>query len=62
MTINRDRIVFIDLETTGLIPEEGSILEAAAVITDNDLKVLVLQDIHKRLQALGLSNWRNALK
>ena len=24
MTINRDRIVFIDLETTGLIPEEGS--------------------------------------
>lgn len=33
-----DRFVFIDLETTGLEPKGGLILEAAIVLTDNNLR------------------------
>ena len=35
-----NRIVWIDLETTGLDPRHGRILEIAIVVTDGDLKAL----------------------
>lgn len=35
-----NKFFFVDLETTGLNPEENVILEVAAVITDNKLNIL----------------------
>jgi len=53
-----NRLIWIDLEMTGLDPDHDSILEIATVITDGDLNVLaegpVLAITHpvKRLQAM----------
>ena len=47
-------LVFIDLETTGLEPEKGSILEVAVVLTDDNLEecgqpiVSIVKPIHMR--------------
>jgi oligoribonuclease len=38
--MNEDRLVWIDLEMTGLKPDEDTIIEIATVVTDKDLKVL----------------------
>jgi oligoribonuclease len=35
-----DKLLWLDLETTGLDPEKGQILEVGVVVTDGDLKVL----------------------
>ncbi len=36
----KDRLIWIDLEMTGLRPEQDSIIEIATVVTDRDLKVI----------------------
>lgn len=38
--MNKEKMVWIDLETTGLDPEMNRILEVACIITDNDLDTL----------------------
>lgn len=38
--INKDRLLWLDLETTGLEAESNAILEIAAVITDFDLRTI----------------------
>ena len=38
--MNNDRLIWIDLEMTGLKPEEDVIIEIATVVTDNDLNVI----------------------
>lgn len=40
MAIDRDNLIWIDLEMTGLEPEADYIIEIATVITDKHLKVL----------------------
>lgn len=35
-----DELLWMDLETTGLVPREGRILEVACIATDKDLNVL----------------------
>ena len=35
-----ERLVWIDLEMTGLDPEKGGILEIASVVTDGNLRIL----------------------
>ncbi len=40
MTVNADHLVWLDLEMTGLNPEEDRILEIATLITDSQLNVL----------------------
>lgn len=35
-----DRLIWIDLEMTGLDPEENVIIEIATIVTDNDLNVI----------------------
>jgi len=40
MTINRQNLVWMDLEMSGLDPERETILEIATIITDGDLNVL----------------------
>jgi oligoribonuclease len=37
---NHERLIWIDLEMTGLMPETDQIIEIATVITDNDLNIL----------------------
>jgi len=38
--INEDRLLWLDLETTGLNPQSDAILEVALVVTDFDLRCL----------------------
>ncbi len=38
--MNNDRLIWIDLEMTGLKPDEDVIIEIATVVTDNDLSVV----------------------
>lgn len=57
-TNTNDRLIFMDLETTGLDPDKNEILEVACVITDKDLIELAVyeeivavpdpENVHKR--------------
>jgi oligoribonuclease len=38
--MSNDRLIWIDLEMTGLKPDEDFIIEIATVVTDNDLNVI----------------------
>jgi oligoribonuclease len=38
--MNNDRLIWIDLEMTGLKPDEDVIIEIATVVTDNELNVV----------------------
>jgi len=38
--MSRDRLIWIDLEMTGLKPDEDFIIEIATVVTDNELNVI----------------------
>lgn len=40
MSQNKQNLIWIDLEMTGLFPETDSIIEIATVVTDKDLNVL----------------------
>lgn len=40
MTVSAQNMVWIDMEMTGLDPEENVVLEIAAIVTDKDLNVL----------------------
>jgi oligoribonuclease len=40
MTETKNRLIWIDCEMTGLIPESHDLLEIAAIVTDADLNVL----------------------
>ncbi len=51
--MNKDKVLFLDLETTGLSPQFCSILEVAAVIVDSDVQEgniferVIYQDVQK---------------
>jgi len=38
--MNKDNLVWIDLEMTGLDPEKNKIIEMATIVTDSDLNIL----------------------
>ncbi|WP_406664477.1 oligoribonuclease [Gallaecimonas sp. GXIMD1310] len=40
MSMHKDNLIWIDLEMTGLDPEQQRIIEIATIVTDKDLKVL----------------------
>ena len=40
MTVNKQNLIWIDLEMTGLEPETDSIIEIATIVTDKDLNIL----------------------
>jgi oligoribonuclease len=42
MHLNEDNLIWIDLEMTGLDPDNDSILEIATVVTDKNLNVLAM--------------------
>ncbi len=54
----RDRLVFVDLETTGFDPDNDGILELACVITDLDLNELAVHTDHGSRGDLKLFNHR----
>jgi len=54
------KFCFVDLETTGLYPQDGGILELALIITDNKLNELEVYEavIHQTQYVLdGMNNW-----
>jgi len=54
------KFCFVDLETTGLNPTDGGILELALIITDNKLNELEVYEaiIHQSQYTLdGMNNW-----
>ncbi len=40
MSVSKDNLIWIDLEMTGLEPQEDQIIEIATIVTDNHLNVL----------------------
>jgi oligoribonuclease len=58
LTIADDRLIWIDLEMTGLDCDSDSIIEIATVVTDRDLAVLAegpelaIHHPHERLEAM----------
>ncbi|WP_191603105.1 oligoribonuclease [Marinomonas algicola] len=40
MSLNKDNLIWIDLEMTGLDPDVNTIIEIATIVTDKDLNVL----------------------
>jgi len=56
-----NRLIWIDLEMTGLNPDHDSILEIATVITDGDLNVLtegpVLAIFQPEARLLAMDDW-----
>ncbi len=58
--MNKEKMVWIDLETSGLDPEDCFILEVACIVTDNDLKPLGgMQAVIQRSQGQidGMNEW-----
>lgn len=60
-TVPADRLVWLDLETTGLDPDHDTILEIATVITDKDLNTIatgpVLPVHHPESLYLQMDPW-----
>ena len=57
MTQNASNLIWIDLEMTGLIPEQHRIIEIATIVTDVHLNVLAegpVLAIHRSEEELGL--------
>ncbi|MGL4250704.1 MAG: oligoribonuclease [Aeromonas sp.] len=61
MTVSAQNLVWIDMEMTGLDPEESVVLEIATIITDKDLNVLAegpVIAIHQSEQELAkMDEW-----
>ncbi|AEF54475.1 oligoribonuclease [Marinomonas posidonica] len=61
MSLNKDNLIWIDLEMTGLEPEQDTIIEIATVVTDKDLNVLAKGPnlaIHQEKSVMdGMDEW-----
>ena len=61
MAQDATRLIWIDMEMTGLKPDQDRIIEAAIVITDQDLQVVAEGDVHVVHQADsildGMDSW-----
>ena len=64
MAVNDQRLVWLDLEMTGLDPEKERIIEAAVIVTEPDLTfvaegpVLVIHQSNELLD--GMDNWNKS--
>jgi len=61
MTINKQNLIWIDLEMTGLEPATDSIIEIATIVTDKELNILAegpVLAIHQSKQTMdGMDAW-----
>lgn len=61
MDVKAQRLIWIDLEMTGLQPEQDEILEIATLVTDSDLRVLcagpVLAVHHDEAALARMDDW-----
>ena len=61
MTVSAQNLVWIDMEMTGLDPEQNVVLEIATIVTDKDLNVLAegpVIAIHQSEEELGkMDDW-----
>ncbi len=61
MDVKAQRLIWIDLEMTGLQPEQDEILEIATLVTDSDLRVLcagpVLAVHHDEAALVHMDDW-----
>ena len=61
MSLDKENLVWIDLEMTGLNPDENTIIEIATVVTDKHLNVLAEGPnlaIHQSLEVMGaMDEW-----
>ena len=61
MTVSAQNLVWIDMEMTGLDPEQNVVLEIATIVTDKDLNVLAegpVIAIHQSDEELGkMDDW-----
>ena len=61
MPQNRNALVWMDLEMTGLEPEKDRIIEMATIITDGDLRTIAegpVIVIHQQQELLdGMDEW-----
>lgn len=64
MAVNEQRLVWVDLEMTGLDPEKERIIEAAVVVTEPDLTVVAegpVVVIHQSDELLGaMDKWNTS--
>jgi Oligoribonuclease (3'->5' exoribonuclease) len=57
MTQNKDNLIWIDLEMTGLDPQRDRIIEIATIVTDADLNILAegpVLAVHQKRRAVSL--------
>ena len=61
MAVDNENLVWIDLEMTGLEPEQDRIIEIASLVTDKELNILAegpVMAIHQSDEALdGMDDW-----
>jgi len=61
MSVNSNNLIWIDLEMTGLNPEQDRIIEIATVVTDSNLNVIAegpVFAIHQKNELLdGMDDW-----
>jgi len=64
MAQNKDHLIWIDMEMTGLVPETDCIIEVALVITDSDLNAIVeapVLVVHQTDTVLdGMDSWNKS--
>ncbi|MBC8211000.1 MAG: oligoribonuclease [Gammaproteobacteria bacterium] len=61
MTINDSNLIWIDLEMSGLEPQQDQIIEIATIVTDKDLNILAegpVIAVHQAEQVIdGMDDW-----
>jgi oligoribonuclease len=53
MAVSDHNLIWVDMEMTGLLPEEHRVIEIATIVTDSNLAVLAEGPRHRRSSITG---------